>query len=98
MKADGHDVIYVGIELLDKEGRLVPDAEIRLHADYFGCGKPAAFGSANPVTDEDYTDSEAVSFRGRAMAIIRSGYEKGNGRLRISAEGFEEAETEIRVV
>ena len=98
MKADGHDVIYVGIELLDKDGRIVPDAEIRLHADHNGCGKLAAFGSANPVTEEVYTDGDAVSFCGRAMAIIRAGYEKGNGRLRISAEGFEEADTEIHVI
>ena len=34
---------------------------------------------------------DAASFRGRAVAIIRSGYEKGNGTLRICADGLQEA-------
>ena len=97
MQADGHDVIYVGIELIDKDGRIVPDAEIQLHADYSGCGELAGFGSANPITEENYTSCDAASFRGRAMAIIRSGYEKGNGTLRIFADGLQEAVTEIIV-
>ena len=91
IKADGHDVIYVGIELLDKDGRLVPDAEIKLHAELTGVGTLAGFGSANPITDDNYTDGNTTSFRGRAMAIIRAGYESGDISLTVSAEGFETA-------
>ena len=98
MQADGHDVIYVGIELTDKDGHIVPDAQISLHAEFSGFGKIAGFGSANPITEENYTDCDTVSFRGRSMAIIRSGYEKGNGILRISAEGIQEEVTEISVI
>ncbi|MBR6255824.1 MAG: DUF4982 domain-containing protein [Lachnospiraceae bacterium] len=97
MKADGHDLIYVGIELTDKEGRLVPDAEINLQAEISGCGKLAGFGSANPVTEDDYTDGETVSYRGRAMAIIRSGYVKGSALLKITAEGLGEAAIEFKI-
>ena len=91
IKADGHDVIYVGIELLDKDGRLVPDAEIKLHAELTGAGTLAGFGSANPITEDNYTDGDTTSFRGRAMAIIRAGYETGDTSLKVSAEGFENA-------
>ena len=98
VQADGHDVIYVGIELTDKDGHIVPDAQISLHAEFSGCGKIAGFGSANPITEENYTDCDTVSFRGRSMVIIRSGYEKGNGILRISAEGIQEEVIEISVI
>ncbi|MCR5323338.1 MAG: DUF4982 domain-containing protein [Lachnospiraceae bacterium] len=98
MKADGHDLIYVGIELTDKNGCVVPDAEIALHCEISGCGKLAGFGSANPVTEDDYTDGDTVSFRGRAMAIIRSGYEAGNAELKISAEGFEAAKINFDLI
>ena len=33
MKADGHSLIYVGIEIIDKDGNVVPDAKIALMAD-----------------------------------------------------------------
>ena len=98
MKADGHDLICVGIELTDKDGRVVPDAKIKLHADISGCGKLSGFGSANPVTEDDYTDGDTESFRGCAMAIIRSGYVQGEITLTIRAEGFKETSTKMTAV
>lgn len=89
MKADGHDLICVGIELLDKGGCLVPDASIPLKVEVDGCATLTGFGSANPITDEDYTEASTVSFRGRAMAIIRSGYESGSVNVKVWAEGME---------
>lgn len=90
--ADGQDMIFVGIEIIDRQGRVVPDAEIPLRAAVTGSCTIAGFGSANPVTEEDYTDASAVTFRGRAMVILRSGYEEGSSRLVIEAEGFDAAE------
>ena len=98
MRADGHDVICVGIELRDKDGIVVPDAAVQLKVKVEGCGVLAGFGSANPVTDEDYTDEETVSYRGRAMAIIRSGYESGTVRVEVSAECMETVKAELAVV
>ena len=98
MKADGHDLIYVGIEIQDKDGNLVPDAEIALTAKAGGCAVLSGFGSGNPVTEEDYTDEQAVSYRGRAMAILRSGYEKGRVCFAVSGEQLATVELELRVI
>ncbi|MBQ6060722.1 MAG: DUF4982 domain-containing protein, partial [Clostridia bacterium] len=88
LRADGHDLACVEMELVDAEGRVVPDAEIRLCAEVTGQGWLAGFGTANPMTAEDYTDGETVSWRGRALAIIRSGYESGEISLTVSADGL----------
>lgn len=98
MRADGHDVICVEIEVRDKEGRVVPDATLTLSVKVEGSGFLAGFGSANPVTDEDYTDEFTVSYRGRAMAIIRSGYESGTVNVEVSAEGMESVKLELSVI
>ncbi|MBQ8798081.1 MAG: DUF4982 domain-containing protein [Lachnospiraceae bacterium] len=98
MKADGHDLICVGIELRDKDGVVVPDASVPLNVKVDGCGALAGFGSANPVTDEDYTDEVTVSYRGRAMAVIRSGYEGGAVTVTVSAEGFTPVQVELMAV
>ena len=95
LRADGHDLACVEMELVDAEGRVVQDAEIRLCAEVTGQGWLAGFGTANPMTAEDYTDGETVSWRGRAMAVIRSGYESGEISLAVSAEGL--PETGIRI-
>ncbi|MCR5329868.1 MAG: DUF4982 domain-containing protein [Lachnospiraceae bacterium] len=88
MCADGHDVIFAAAEVVDSEGRPVPDAGVCLKATVEGCGKLAAFGSGNPVTQEDYTDGETTTFNGRALAVIRSGYEGGSLTLKVEAEGL----------
>ena len=67
----------------DKYGNVVPDAEIALSAKVTGNVVLAGFGSANPRTEDNYTDCETVSFRGRAMAIIRAGFESGNATIEI---------------
>ena len=58
----------------------------------------AGVGTGNPITDENYTDNKTVSFRGHALAILRSGYEKGNGVLTVSGDGVEGHEVFIEVV
>lgn len=75
LRINGKEVKLKGGCLHHDNGLL--DAAIPLRVKVEGCGVLAGFGSANPVTDEDYTDEKTVSYRGRTMAILRSGYESG---------------------
>ena len=90
MKADGHDLIYVNIVIVDREGRTVPDAEIPLSAEISGCGWLAGMGTGNPVTAEDYTEGKTVSYRGTALAVIRAGYASGSVTLKVAGVGLPE--------
>lgn len=96
LKADGHDLVYVGIDLVDTDGNKLSNTGTELEAsteisDASGniivkAGSPAGFGSANPITDEDYTDGLALLYNGCAQAIIRSGYEAGRIVLKVTAK------------
>ncbi len=97
MSADGHDLIYVGIEITDDNGNVVPDAEITLTAEVSGVASLAGFGSGNPKTEDNYTDGETTTFRGRAMAILRAGYQSGTTAISISANGLDVVSDEFNV-
>lgn len=97
MAADGHSAAYVGVELIDENGRIVPDACAALTATVEGEAVLAGFGSANPITDENYTAGKFTSYRGRAMAVIRSGYKDGEAVLTVTGEGLEDAVVTITV-
>ena len=71
---------------MDADGNVVPNGDVSLSARLSGNGELLGFGSANPVTGENYTCGKFTSFRGRAAAVIRSGYEPGQIRLDISAD------------
>jgi beta-galactosidase len=96
MKADGNDLAYVEIQAEDERGNVVPDAEIPLTAQVTGPAELMGFGSANPITDEDYTDRETVTWRGRALAILRPDREAGEVRLTVSGEGMPESAVTLR--
>ena len=89
LKADGHDAVFVMIDLVDEEGRTVPDAEIKIDLEVQGSALLAGLGTGNPITDEDYTDSTTVSYHGRACAILRSSYKSGETKVTVSAAGLE---------
>lgn len=119
LTADGHSAVYVGIELVDEEGRHVPDEDIKVTGSIVttancensvsdGLAKTAetsarsaaylaAFGSANPVTAENYTKGTFTTYKGYAMVIIRGGYAAGSCTLKVSAEGFEDAVVTLNV-
>ena len=97
LRADGLSLAYVHAEIVDADGRVVPDARVMLTAGAEGQGTLAGFGSGNPVTDENYTSGRFTSDRGRALAIIRAGYEAGSVTLRVRSEGLPPAEITLPV-
>ena len=98
LSANGEALGYVGVEIVDARGNVVPDAAVKLRADVTGAARLLGFGSANPVTDENYTRGEFTAHRGRALAVLRAGYEGGAAALRVRAEGVGEAEIALEIL
>lgn len=86
LKADGHDLVYVDIRVVDEDNKPVNNAELKLSASMEGAGYLAGFGTGNPITEENYTDYETVTYNGHATAIIRSSYEAGKTVMRVEEE------------
>ena len=84
-------LVFVGIEILDEKGAVVPDAAVDLTASVDGEAELKAFGSANPEDSRTFLDNQATSFRGHALAILRSTGRPGKAQIRLSAPGLESA-------
>ncbi len=103
LTSDGHSLSYIAVEIVDAEGNRVMDSAVPLKASVTGAGTLAGFGSANPITEENYTTGSFTTYQGRALAVIRSGYETGEVCLTISADPdasvhLEEAVVKISVL
>ena len=97
MKADGESLCYVNAELIDENGQVVPDADILLKAEVTGAAELLGFGSGNPITDENYTVGKYTTWNGRELAVLRSGYDAGEAKLTVSAEGLGETTVSLHV-
>ncbi len=97
MKADGESLCYVNAKLIDENGNVVPDADMLLKAEVNGAAELIGFGSGNPITDENYSKGQFTSYQGKALAVLRAGYEAGEAKLTVSTNGLEKAEICLQV-
>ncbi len=97
LKADGESLCYVNAELVDEKGNVVPDADALMNAEVTGAAELLGFGSGNPITCENYSKGQFTSYLGRALCVLRSGYEAGETKLTVSAEGLGKAEIRLQV-
>lgn len=79
IKANGQDLSYITIELLDENGILDPTAENDLQFKIEGPGKIVGVGNANPVSQESYTLPQRKAWKGKCLVIVKS--EKSQGKI-----------------
>jgi beta-galactosidase len=96
IKADGFDLCYVTVEVLDDAGRLHPTAEDNIYFTVKGAGKILAVGNSNPLSEELYVGNQRKVYRGRALVAVKSTDEAGDIRLTAQADGLDGAEVIIK--
>ena len=85
MQADGQSLTFVNVEVLDKEGRHVPEAAIECEATVKGAGTLLAFASADLKDTEPYTSPCVKTWKGRALLVVRSTQKKGSVNVSIKS-------------
>ncbi|MCL1933683.1 MAG: DUF4982 domain-containing protein [Candidatus Azobacteroides sp.] len=98
IKADGKDLSFVTVEVLDKEGNVVPIADnfIRFHID--GNGTIAGTDNGDPTGSVSLKKPERKLFNGKALAVIQSNKTAGVVKLKAESENLTSAEIEITTV
>ena len=95
VKADGQDLSYVTVEVVDARGVRHPKAENLVRFSVEGPGSIAAVGNANPVSTESYQQPQRKTWQGRALVIVKSGKRPGRITLRAAAQGLPPASVTI---
>ena len=97
LRADGEDLAFIDISLTDKNGIVHILEESKITVTVEGAGELAGFGTGNPKPEEPYDGNIATAYQGRALAVIRSGYQTGSVTVHISAEGYGSREITLNV-
>ena len=85
MTADGQSLTFVTVEVLDKQGTLVPEAAIPCEATIKGAATLLAFASADLKDTEPYTSPRTKTWKGRALLVVRSTQKKGSVNVSIKS-------------
>ncbi|MBN1421200.1 MAG: DUF4982 domain-containing protein [Planctomycetes bacterium] len=97
LAADGQDLAFVSVEILDAKGILQPEADglVRFRID--GPGSLAGAGNADPKSHESFQQPRRRAYRGRLLAVVRAGKREGTVRLAAEGDGLEPAAIDIAV-
>jgi beta-galactosidase len=89
INADGKDLSFVEVDVVDKNGVLVPDANNLVKFSVSGQGFIAGVDSGDPVSMESFKGKEHTALNGKALCILQSNGKKGTIMLTASADGLQ---------
>lgn len=91
IKADGEDLSYVTVELVDTQGVRNPKAENLVEFTIEGPGTIIGVGNSNPVSTESYQRPQRKAWQGRCLVVVKSGTQAGSIVIKASARGLRPA-------
>jgi len=71
VKADGKDLIFISVELIDNDGLAVPTANNNVKFEVEGPGEIIATDNGDPTEMTPFPSHERKAFNGKALVIIR---------------------------
>ena len=96
LKADGQDLAFITVELLDAQGRRSPVAANQLEATVSGQATLVAFGNADIKDTDTYADQQHRAWHGRALLVVRSGRKAGSVKVSVAGSGLGRATLSLK--
>jgi beta-galactosidase len=91
INADGTDLSFVTVKVVDRYGTLVPSADNLIKFQLSGDASIAGVDNGNQISHESFKGSQRKAFHGMAVAIIQSGQKPGQIVLKASSDNLPSA-------
>lgn len=97
IQADGKDLSFITVEILDKDGNLCPNAENDVTFAVEGAGFIAGVDNGSPISMEKFKDNHRKAFYGKCLVVVQNNGEPGGVKVTATADGLEKATVAIKV-
>ncbi|HSK11687.1 MAG TPA: DUF4982 domain-containing protein [Phnomibacter sp.] len=96
IRADGEDISFVTVSVVDKHGNLCPDAAEQLNFTVKGSGTFRAACNGDPTSLELFHLPTMKTFSGKLVVLVRSAKQQGNIELTVSGKKLRTGKVTIR--
>jgi beta-galactosidase len=96
IKADGNDLSFVTVDVVDANGIIVPNAENPVKFQLEGSGVIVGVDNGDPVSHESFKAPQRKAFHGKCLVVVQAGEKPGIVKLTASAEGLPAVNFEIK--
>ena len=90
IRADGKDLSFITVTLVDAKGTRLPFADHPLRFSVEGAGFLAGVDNGDPVSHESFKGDRHRAMNGLALAILQSSGKPGKIQLTAAAEGLQQ--------
>ncbi|MBR8536153.1 DUF4982 domain-containing protein [Carboxylicivirga sediminis] len=94
--ADGQDLAYVTVSVVDKDGNLCPHANNQLEFEVTGAGQFKAVCNGDATSLEMFHKPTMKAFNGQLVVTVQSMNETGDIQLKVKSEGLKTASITIK--
>ncbi len=93
--ADGTDLSFITVDVVDKDGVIVPNADNLVNFNVEGSGAIVGVDNGNPVSHDSFKAPFRKAFHGKCLAVIQSGEKPGSIKFTAASEGLDSASVEL---
>lgn len=91
INADGTDLSFVTVEVLDAHGNLCPLADNQIHFSIEGNAFIAGVDNGSQTSMESFKASHRKAFYGKCLVVLQNNGNKGQAQLTASSQGLQSA-------
>lgn len=88
IKADGDDISFVTVSVVDKDGNDCPNAAHQLNFKVTGNGKYKAVANGDPTSLEMFHLPTMKAFSGKLVVLVQSTEKEGDIKLQVTGKGL----------
>lgn len=97
ISADGYDLSFITVEVLDEEGNFVPTAGNLVQFSIEGDAEIFGVDNGNPLGHQRLKGKEIDAFNGKCLVVVKAGEKQGNVTLTALAAGLKSVEVTIKM-
>ena len=96
IQADGADLSFITVEIVDKDGNLCPNADNLVNFDVQGAAFIAGVDNGNQTSMESFKAPHRKAFYGKCLVVLQNNGDRGDIQLNAVSEGLEKAMLNIQ--
>jgi beta-galactosidase len=91
LKADGEDMTFITVNILDQDGTLVPDADNSIQVNVTGAADFKGICNGDATSTEVFTKPTMKTFHGQLVIGIQSNGKQGDATIKVTGKGLKPA-------
>ncbi len=96
LRTNAGDLSFITVEIIDKEGNIVPDAANLVKFAVKGSASIAGVDNGSQTSMESFSAPQRSAFKGKCLVVIKAGNKKGVITVTASADGLKSSAVSLQ--